>query len=199
MQQESSAPDATSPLSSDDEVPSGDDNQQQTGSMASTTSDSFQLSLLTKSWDEVGVLASEIATSVMAKQASILCDRFADRKNATSSDIENTSGRPLKKRKTCTGAGFITTEEDTESSSFPSKPPSVITNDGEEEETTLSDCNSSSTSSAEALVIDDDQFRQVDRLGRMSHLMIQLENCHSQLRAEMLHMAKENGLLYTYR
>jgi hypothetical protein len=146
------------------------------------SSDSFNLALLTRSWEEIGVLTSEIASTVMAKQASILYHQFAE---------ENTPIRPLKKRRT---EKVATTQEIVTSlESVSPKAPSIVTTGGsdEEGEGTLPTSNSHND---ESDGLEHDQYRQIDRLGRMSKLIIHLENCHSQLRAEMLFMAEDNDL-----
>jgi hypothetical protein len=133
--------------------------------------DSNSLALTIDSWDQIGTLTSELASSVMVKQASILSKRFANK------DTTTTNG-PCKRRKV-----EINTE-----SVMPDETPGIVTSEEGSSIVSLSESNSLEEP------LDDDSYCQIDRLGRMSRLMIQIEYYHKQLRDEMITMAKDNDL-----
>jgi hypothetical protein len=123
--------------------------------------ESYNLDLAIDGWDQIGSLTSEVATSAMAKQASIVSERFRDE------DETQSPNRANKKRKLETTK---TTETD----------PNFVTSD--------EDSNASHEGLSGGLC------HQIDRMGRMSKLVMQIDHCHSLLRAEMLAMGEDNDL-----
>jgi hypothetical protein len=115
-------------------------------------------------WDQIGSLTSEVASSAMAKQASICSERFRYE------DETQSRNRANKRRKLETTK---TTETD----------PDFVTSDEESQATARSHKALSSGLS-----------HQVDRMGRMSKLIMQLDHCHHLLRADMLAMGEDNDL-----
>jgi hypothetical protein len=136
--------------------------------------DSNSMALTIDSWDQIGTLTSELASSAMAKQASILSKRFAN----DNKDTTTTTNRSCKRRKV-----EINTE-----SVLPNETPGNVTSEEGSSVVSLAGSNSSEEP------LDDDSYCQIDRLGRMSRLMIQMEYYHKQLRDEMISMAKDNDL-----
>ena len=116
-------------------------------------------------WDQIGSLTSEVSSSVMAKQASIVCERFRDE------DATQSRKRAHKKRK-------LETTKSTETDPDP--------------EFVTSDEDSHATRSHEAL--SGALSHQVDRMGRMSKLIMQIDHCHRLLRADMLSIGEDNDL-----
>lgn len=131
------------------------------------------IALTVKSWDQIGALKSEIVSSIMAKQASILCKRFAN---------SNANGQPNKRRKTDSTAAETNSEEQATVVS------GIVTSD----EGSSIESSAASHASEESLSVDDlESDRQIDRLGRMSRLMIKLEYFHQELRHEIASFSQE--------
>ena len=133
------------------------------------------IALTIKSWDQIGALKSEIVSSIMAKQASILCQRFASRDG---------NNRPRKRAKTDPSTGTVLGSD----SGAISNVSSVVTSDEGSAVDSASESQKIEESSLENEVEAD---RQIDRLGRMSRLMIQLEYFHQELRHEIASVAQE--------
>lgn len=137
------------------------------------------LSLTIDSWNQIGSLASEIVSSVMAKQASFLSRQFA-------ADNDESSSRPNKKRRMEATTGESQTPKSR-------SPPSIVTSS--EEEGSIIDSlaeESLSLKSHTGDPLEHYQYNQIDRLGRMSRLMIQMEFYHKKLRDEMIAMAADH-------
>jgi hypothetical protein len=127
--------------------------------------DNYPIVAAIAGWDQIGSLSSEVSTSVLAKQASIISERFRE---------ENRGGAErLSKRRKMAGT------------------PSDGCDDDEQQQVVLSRDKHSSTSSAEPLP--DFVSHQVDRMARMSELMLQMESYHRAVRMEMIAMAKEDS------
>jgi hypothetical protein len=130
---------------------------------ASCELDKEQLNRSIEAWDEIGELTSEVASSMIARQASVICERFMD-------NIESQEQRPpLKKRK-------LSSPETNDT-----LPSSTLVSSDEN-----SDANSETTPSNLSI--------QIDRMGRMSKIALQLENCRRLLRAEMVAMAEDHEM-----
>jgi hypothetical protein len=129
---------------------------------ASCELDKEQLNRSIEAWDEIGELTSEVASSMIARQASVICERFMD-------NIESQEQRPLKKRK-------LSSPETNDT--LPSS--------------TLVSCDENSDASSETAP--SNLSIQIDRMGRMSKIALQLENCRRLLRAEMVAMAEDHEM-----
>jgi hypothetical protein len=115
-------------------------------------------------WDQIGSLTSEVASSAMAKQASICSERFRYEDDGTQSRNRASKKRKLETTKTTeTDPDFVTSDED-----------------------------SQATRSHKAL--SGGLSHQIDRMGRMSKLIMQIDHCHRLLRADMLAMGEDNDL-----
>jgi hypothetical protein len=130
-------------------------------------------------WDQIGSLSSEVSTSLLAKQASIICERF----RAENSEPE----RPSKRRKTGTPS-----EGDSSKDEHSSPPPSSDDSSEKDEQRVVSSDEESSTSSESSLPGCVSQ--QVDRMARMSKLLLEMENHHRLFRMETIAMAKDSGV-----
>jgi hypothetical protein len=113
-------------------------------------------------WDQIGSLSSAVSTSLLAKQASIISERFREE----NSEQERTS----KRRK-------IGTPSDDSS---------------EDEQERIVSCDEHSSTSRESLP--GCVSHQVDRMARMSKLMLKMESHHRLLRMEMIAMAEDSGI-----
>jgi hypothetical protein len=139
----------------------------ESSSRTSTTLESYDLDKTIDSWDLIGSLTSDVSSSVMAKQASIVSERFREAEAST---------RPNKRRKM-------------ESTNARKVEQPVVTSDDE-----------SQASSTEGVFADGVEAfskgfaTQIDRMGRMSKLVMEIEHCQRQLRAEMLAMGAANDL-----
>ena len=102
-------------------------------------------------WDQIRCLTSDLASSVLAKQASEICDHFRG---------DDTCPRKRRKLSSCPG--------------------NVESTDDEEE----SDIDDS--------LLPDTVSHQIDRIARMSKIMMDIEESHRLLRAEMLDMVDGN-------
>ena len=128
---------------------------------------SYDLDAAINAWDEIGELSHEITSSIMAKQAAILCERFRNE-----SDVPSQS--PNKKRR------LASTENRSEDLlSLPNHDISVVTSDEE----------SSNSTGNDSLPLD--MSSQIERIGRMSRLVLEIEFCHQKLRREMMSMNDE--------
>ena len=125
--------------------------------------ESYNLDKAMDAWDQIGSLTSEVASSAMAKQASIVCERFRDE-----DETQTRRNRANKRRK-------LETTETTETD------PDFVTSDED-----------SQARSHKAL--SGGLSHQVDRMGRMSKLIMQIDHCHRLLRTDMLAMGEDNDL-----
>ena len=112
-------------------------------------------------WDHIGSLTSEVASSAMAKQASIICERFRDEDETLSRNRANKRRKLETTKTTETDPDFVTSDED---------------------------------SQASHKALSGGLSRQIDRMGRMSKLIMQIDHCHRLLRADMLAMGEDNEL-----
>jgi hypothetical protein len=123
--------------------------------------DNYPILAAITAWDQIGSLSSEVSTSLLAKQASIISERF----RAENSEPE----RPSKRRK-------IGTPSD----------------DSSEDEQQVVSCDEHSSTSSESLP--GCVSHQVDRMARMSKLILKMESHHRLLRMEMMAMAEDSGI-----
>jgi hypothetical protein len=123
--------------------------------------ESYNLDNAIDGWDQIGSLTSEVASSAMAKQASIICERFRDEDETRSPNRANKRRKLETPKTTETDPNFVTSDED-------------------------------SNASHEGL--SGGLSRQIDRMGRMSKLIMSIDHCHRLLRAEMLAMGEDNDL-----
>jgi hypothetical protein len=113
-------------------------------------------------WDQIGSLSSEVSTSLLAKQASIISERFRE---------ENSEPERLSKRRK------IGTPSD----------------DSSEDKQEVVSCDEHSSTSSESS-LPDFVSHQVDRMARMSKLILKMESHHRLLRMEMMAMAEDSGI-----
>ena len=141
--------------------------------------DNYPIIAAITGWDQVGSLSSEISSSMLAKQASTICERFRQ---------ENRSKpeRPSKRRK-------IGTPSEDDSSEVEHDTPSDDSSEDEQERVVSCD-ELSSTSSARSESLPGCVSHQVDRMARMSKLLLEMENHHRLVRMEMIAMAKDSGI-----
>ncbi|CAJ1962699.1 unnamed protein product [Cylindrotheca closterium] len=133
------------------------------------------LALTVKSWDQIGALKSEIVSSIMAKQASILSKRFAN---------NDAKCHPRKRQKT----GPLLTAETNSLEQASSRVSEIVTSD---EGSAIESSADSQTTEESSLVDDLESDRQIDRLGKISRLMVQLEYFHQELRHEIVSISQE--------
>lgn len=136
------------------------------------------MALTVKSWDEIGALKSEIVSSIMAKQACILSKRFAFANN-------DDNGRSRKRHKTDSRR---TTAETNKTEGDQTRESGIVTSDEGSAVDSFVDSHRTEESSMED---DLESERQIDRLGRVSRLMIQLEYFHQELRNEIAAISQE--------
>ena len=127
----------------------------------------YQIDKAIEAWDQIGSLSSEVATSLLAKQASTLCEKFK-RENG-----DHHYWGSCKKRK------VLSAEDSTKEE---------IANLGVV--SVGSDDNSHETDAS----LPENFSLQIDRMARMSKIMLEIENCHRLLRDEMMAMAGESDL-----
>jgi hypothetical protein len=139
-------------------------------SSTSTSLESYDLDKTIDAWDLIGSLTSDISSSVMAKQASMVSERFREAEVST---------RPNKRRK------METTNVRTETTM---DQPVVIS----DEESQASSTEGAFSDGVE--VFSEGLATQIDRMGRMSKLIMEIEYCQGQLRDEMLAMRADNDL-----
>jgi hypothetical protein len=142
----------------------------ESSSSTSTSLESYDLDKTIDAWDLIGSLTSEISSSVMAKQASMVSERFREAEAST---------RPKKRRKMETTNARTETTVDQ---------PIVIS----DEESQASSTEGAFSDGVEAF--SEDLATQIDRMGRMSKLIMKIEHCQRQLRADMLAMGTDNDL-----
>ena len=140
--------------------------------------DNYPIIAAITGWDQIGSLSSEISTSMLAKQASIICERFRE---------ENRSEpeRPSKRRKIGTPSEDDSSEDEHDTPSDDSS---------EEEQQVVSSDELSSTSSDRSESLPSCVSNQVDRMARMSKLFLEMEEGHRLVRMEMIAMAKDSGI-----
>jgi hypothetical protein len=114
-------------------------------------------------WDQIGDLTSEVSSSLMAKQAAMLCERFKEE--------ELTATRPHKRRK-------LETQGTTRQA------PGIVISD---EDSSVDSARDSIGMSMSATLAN-----QANRMENMSKLIMEMEYLHRQLRAEMLAVAAED-------
>ena len=148
---------------------------------------SYDIGLTLSSWEQVGSLTSEIASSVMARQASILCELSRPpskrRRLNTTNNMQGTmTTQPSLIVTSDEDDGHLSTTStsDEEDGSFPESNDTANNNNGNDD--------------TESPLLSENVFRQIDRLGRMSKLMIEMEYCHRQMQAEIRAMADDNDL-----
>jgi hypothetical protein len=127
--------------------------------------DNYPIVAAITAWDQIGSLSSEVSTSLLAKQASIICERFRE-------ENSEPSERRRKRRKIGT-------------------PPSDEDSSGEDEQQVVS-CDEQSSTSGESLP--GCVSHQVDRMARMSKLMLKMESYHRLVRMEIMAMAEDSGI-----
>lgn len=121
--------------------------------------DNYNVERAIEAWDQIGKLSSEVASSVMAKQASAVCERFRE---------ENEHLNQANKRRKLEIIETTATD------------PNIVSSDEE--------------SHATQEPLSDGLSNQVDRMGRMSKIIMEIERCHRLLRAEMLAMEDNHFL-----
>lgn len=124
--------------------------------------DNYPILAAVTAWDQIGSLSSEVSTSLLAKQASIIAERFREE----NSEPERSS----KRRKIGTPSDDISSEDQQQ----------------------LVSCDEHSSTSSESLP--GCVSHQVDRMARMSKLILKMESHHRLLRMEMMAMAEDSGI-----
>lgn len=132
--------------------------------------ESYNLRTAMDAWNQITELTREITSSLMAKQASILCKRC--RQLDFSSDQTSNKKRRISRS---------SEENRKESSASPIQSvviesPRAVTSDEE------------STTDMEEPHLPEILSAEVERMGRMSKLIMEIEHCQAQLRREMLAM-----------
>jgi len=147
-------------------------------------------------WDQITELTHEITSSLMAKQAAVLCQRF--RRESTSLE----TGPPIKKRKVVVSSTSISVDvlsnlnDHTKNmTGGPTDPDlTVVTNIDEDtpprENETVNATNSDRHHDEDG-GLPKNLYEHVDRIGRMSRLVMEIEFCQKELRKEMLAMKKD--------
>jgi len=135
----------------------------------------YNIDTAIQAWDQIEELTHEITSSLMAKQASILCSRFRKRE---ARQQEAAQPPPAKKRRVDVAPRIK------QAANEPPPTAAVVTSD---EETSHSACSAEETGDA----LPDDMNVQVDRIGRMSKLVMEIEYCQRELRKEMLTMGEQ--------
>jgi hypothetical protein len=123
--------------------------------------ESYNLDKAMDAWDQIGSLTSEVASSAMAKQASIICERFRDEDETLSRNRANKRRKLETTKTTESDPDFVTSDEDSQASDK---------------------------------ALSGGLSHQIDRMGRMSKLIMQIDHCHRLLRADMLAMGEDNDL-----
>jgi hypothetical protein len=137
----------------------------------------YNLETAVRAWDQIGALTQEITSSLMAKQASVLCERF--RRKTWPLMYQPAT----KKRRMDLGAS--TSSADDRNVVLPSSAVVVVS---DEETASHHDVGSIEE---EERGLPDDLSSQVDRIGRMSKLVMEIEYCQQALRREMIAMSNK--------
>jgi hypothetical protein len=132
-------------------------------------------------WDQIGSLSSEVSSSLLAKQASIICERF----RAENSEPE----RPSKRIKIGTPS-----EDDSSKDEHGSSTSSSSDDSSEKDEHRVVSSDELSSTSTSESSLPGCVSQQVDRMARMSKLLLEMENHHRLFRMEMIAMAKDSGI-----
>lgn len=132
----------------------------------------YNLETALRAWDQIGAITQEITSSLLAKQASVLCERF--RRKTWPIKFEPATKKRRMERVSSSSAN------DQNGALSPSA--IVVVSDEE----TASHCDVRSTEEGRGLP--DDLSSQVDRIGRMSKLVMEIEYCQQALRREMVAM-----------
>jgi hypothetical protein len=134
----------------------------------------YNLEVAVRAWDQIGALTQEITSSLMAKQASVLCERFR-RKTWPLLKFEPAT----KKRRMDAGPSSLADEQKQDVSVV-----GVVS----DEETAS---HGVASTEEEVRGLPDDLSSQVDRIGRMSKLVMEIEYCQQALRQEMIAMSNQ--------
>ena len=113
--------------------------------------DNYNVKRAIDAWDRIGHLSSDVSSSVLAKQASIICERFRE-ETILEEQIQKKRRMEL-------------------SSSLP---------------------NVELSNHEDNALLPESVRCKIDRMARMSKIMLEIENCHRRLRAEMLAMAEDS-------
>ena len=130
--------------------------------------ENYNIDIAIVAWDQISELTQEITSSLMAKQASMLCKRF--RKEEA---LLNISASQSKKRRVLCDLSS--------SSKKPVEDVVVVTSDEES--------HSEPQHGPQVQGLPDELSAQVGRIGRMSKLVLEIEYCQRELRNEMLAMS----------
>lgn len=132
-------------------------------------------------WDQITELTHEITSSLMAKQASVLCQRF----RRESTNLE--TGPPVKKRIVLTASSIpvlsnkVHTDPDL----------TVVTNDEDTSHVEFAEADAVKNNNQDG-GLPKNLYEHVDRIGRMSRLVMEIEYCQKELRKEMFAMKEED-------
>lgn len=169
-----------------------------------------------EAWDQISDIASEVAHSVMAKQASLVCEigkrELTLNLLGARSSRANTKSRFNKRRKVGDDMGPSSLMRSSLTSSSNSIEPiavmdssGVVTSDDDEDDSsaeasTLSclsstseggGCEGSLQQSPGTMLV-----QHVERMGRLSNYIMEMEHCQRLIRAELESMEQEEGILF---
>jgi hypothetical protein len=130
-------------------------------------------------WDQVSDLTHEITSSLMAKQASMLCKRFR-REEASLLGGQPTAAkkRRVEVPSSCSSTTTTSTSKQDMAATAGDASAAVVTIDEE-------------TAPGTNATLSDELSSQVGRIGRMSKLTMEIEYCMRELRKEMLSMSDQ--------
>jgi hypothetical protein len=155
--------------------------------------DNYPIVAAIAGWDQIRSLTLDVSTSVLAKQASIICERFRE-------ENKEPAERPSKRRKIGTPSSEDSSSEDGNEDNDSEDNSSEQQQGTQQQEPQAVSCDdqsstsSSSSSAEEPATLPGCVSHQVDRMARMSKLMLNMESCHRAVRMEMIAMAKDSGI-----
>lgn len=164
-----------------DDIENGHDNDDDDGYEEDDELCLYNIETAVRAWDQIGALTQEITSSLMAKQASVLCERF--RRKTWPLKFEPAA----KKRRM--DAGVPSSSYADERHHGLSSSAVVVVSD--EETASHHDVGSNEEEEQEGRGLPDDLSSQVDRIGRMSKLVMEIEYCQQALRREMIAMSNQ--------
>jgi hypothetical protein len=148
-------------------------------------------------WDKIGEIANEVAYSAMVKQAQIVCDaaKRDDRirkQHPTSAAAAGCNNSQTKRRKVHEHSSVdsnnvvVSSSDDDKGSNHDDESESTYEDHDDEQGTTESAAMSSLSANEDDTDDNDDVLaRQVDRMGRMTKYMAEIETLFSKFREEM--------------
>lgn len=166
-----------------------------------------------EAWDQIGDIASEVAHSVLAKQAALVCE--TGKRELTLTLMSTSRSHSNKRRKVGEGGGddlggairpSCTAGSVTKSRGINRIGGVVVTSDDEgnnkdgssDENSTTSLPSTVETMCASSVPPPETTLaHQVERMGRLSTYIMEIERYHRLMRSEMESMAQEESALYS--